>query len=145
MLLGGVCFVLGLWWVWHYGFEAYALIFVLVGLDFLFDWSLQLRARRLYRTDDAILFRPHSATVDDTGIITRTDTYEGKRTWGGYTSYLESKSSLILGSGNTMFSVYPKRAFTDPSHLQAFRELATTKIAAGIGRGVPQAPDSPAG
>jgi hypothetical protein len=66
--------------------------------------------------------------IDESGINFRTDTIDSRLAWDHYNSCLENDRLCLLIYGTRMYSVIPKRAFSSPAQLDAFRSLVNRKL-----------------
>jgi len=87
-----------------------------------------LRALIEFRTNPK--FREtYELTLEREGLHFRTPTIDSNIKWTHYSQVLETPKALILVYGRRMFTVLPKRAFSDQAQLQEARLLLSTAIA----------------
>ena len=70
----------------------------------------------------------YEITFSENGLHYTTPTIDSNIAWSFYHSLLEDDELFLLVYGNWMYSVIPKRAFSDIAELNAFRELANARI-----------------
>jgi hypothetical protein len=63
------------------------------------------------------------------GLLFKSSQIESKVQWQLYTRFIESRQSYLLIYGENMYSIIPKRAFSDAGQEAAFRSLLSRKIA----------------
>ncbi len=95
-----------------YGTGWFALIFLLLALEFWLDPIRPLLARLAFGMNAKIYSDPSEVMFDDEGVHAKSSTYELKRIWTAYSKLLESKKLFLLVYGKRLYATIPKRAFT---------------------------------
>lgn len=125
--------VVGLrWWslVW----------FVLALLEFFNLLSITpLVTKYRFRRNPKFAELNHLEFSDD-GIRFKTASIDSKLEWSLYDGVIENEHLFLLTYGGHMYSVIPKRCFTDAGSLDAFRVLVESKV----NKRVPEHDASPA-
>ena len=106
-----------------------AIIFVAVAafvvcLVFVFPYFLArnaLRSSALSKGDLHYMFT-------DTGAESTTPASQGRIEWHGFYRAVELNDFFLLYMSSRVFNVIPKRAFSGPDQIEAFRELLRSKI-----------------
>ena len=70
----------------------------------------------------------HRLTFTQDELRFKTDTIDSTLKWDFYSKCVETPKAFILIYGKRMYSVIPKRAFTDSSQMQEFRNLIATVL-----------------
>ena len=111
-----------------YGTGWFALIFVLLALEFWLDPIRPLLARLVFGMNAKIYSDQSEVMFDDEGVHAKSSTYELKRIWTAYSKLLESKKLFLLVYGKRLYATIPKKAFTDEKQIELFREMVKSKI-----------------
>lgn len=69
------------------------------------------------------------------GIDFKTPSLDSRIAWTHYTRVLESDALVLLMYGTRMYSVIPKRAFSDDKQRDRFLELARRHVGSGVAAG----------
>jgi hypothetical protein len=106
---------------------------LLVGIALCHGLFLDL-PRRYFRGDPK--FRDeYDLTFSDQGIKFRTTNIDAFVDWGLYTGVIQNKNFylLVYGKDIASISIIPRRAFQDPRHEMAFREMLGRHIEGSLG------------
>lgn len=98
---------------------------LLLGVRYVY---LPWRSWRVFAQSKS-LQRPISWSWDERQLSYKTDTAAGVVPWTDLTSWRESDALFALYGSPVAFAILPKRAFSNPEAITAFRELLQAKIA----------------
>ena len=74
------------------------------------------------------LRRPHQADFSDYGVIVSDAYVRTTSQWQAFEGFRETPSLFVLYTSPLAFLIVPKRAFTDPAQLDAFRGLVLNRV-----------------
>ncbi|HEY2760611.1 MAG TPA: YcxB family protein [Pirellulales bacterium] len=69
-------------------------------------------------------------SFSENGIHFKTESIDSTIAWSHYNKVLEDQNVILLIYGSRMYTVIPKRVFSDASQLKAFREIVARQIGA---------------
>ena len=96
----------------------------LVGLGFALPYLLArntLRTSPLFKTELRHVF-------NDTGVETVTSASQSRVDWSGFYRAVEIKEFVLLYMSSRVFYIVPKRSFSGPDQLEAFKSLLRRKM-----------------
>jgi hypothetical protein len=133
VLLAGA-FVWALWAAFFGRFSAEAgwtrWVMIAVGIYLVgyFGVGIPYFTRRAFRQRKD-LQRPCKFTPSESGLGFETEGAQGAKPWSDYLKWKEGKSAFLLYMSDGMYQVLPKRFFSSPDEVDAFREMVREKVA----------------
>lgn len=106
----------------------YALVGVVYIFVFLPLW-VAYRVRRTYRQRKD-LHLSFSITPSNEGMLFETEQGHATKPWSDYLKWKEGGSLFLLYLSDSMFQMVPKRLFTSPADVDAFRRMLKEKVGA---------------
>src|SRR5207244_299090 len=82
----------------------------------------RLRTRFFFRRNPKFL-ETYKLSFSDQGIRFKTNSIDASIAWTHYSRILEDEKVILLVYGSRMYTVVPKRAFSDSAQLPAFRNM----------------------
>ncbi|HET9183654.1 MAG TPA: YcxB family protein [Candidatus Angelobacter sp.] len=83
--------------------------------------------RRVYRRNSR-MFGPRTVTVSGNGITSDHQLGRSEAAWNTYQKFKETERSFLLYQSADLIGILPKRAFTAPEDLQAFKDMLRAKV-----------------
>ena len=106
-------------------------VILLIFIAYLFVRTVYLprRVRRIF-SQQKNLQLPFESTVTDSGIDSTNANGKTHLPWSHVIRWKEGATVFIVYQSDLMFCIVPKRLFTHPEHLDAFRALLTEQVGA---------------
>jgi hypothetical protein len=86
-------------------------------------WKLQSEWKR-----QAIVYKPRSFAITETGAKFETEGYQEFKQWQHYNKFAESKELFLLYYSESLFHILPKRLFTDVAEIDRLRDLLQNNL-----------------
>jgi hypothetical protein len=78
---------------------------------------------------------PFELEITETGMFISNELGNGTRPWANFTQWKENEKLLLLYHSDVMFSIIPKRVFSDPQQVETVKAfLEKNKVPAAKGR-----------
>lgn len=109
----------------------FLLMFVGVILMMLSGYAHFITPRQHYQRNPKFREQYHLQFSED-GLLFRSDNLESRLEWGFYSTAWETPQFFFLLYGKDMFTLIPKRVFTNKAQETAFRDFLKRKVDLGI-------------
>lgn len=124
LVIGGLLllvFSVQLWWL------SIAFFFIAAAEWFHMLSPSALRTRFFFKRNPKFLEK-YNLSFSDSGIHFKTASIDSDIAWTHYSRWIEDDYVFLMIYGSRMYSVIPKRAFSDPEVIAAFRSLISRHI-----------------
>lgn len=119
LVVGGILllfFSANLWWL------SIVFFFIAAAEWFHVLSPSRLRTKYFFSRNPKFLEK-YSLSFSDSGIHFKTASIDSDITWTHYSRWIDDDHVILLVYGSRMYTVVPKRAFSGPEQIAAFRDL----------------------
>lgn len=107
-----------------FAMSAFALIIFVI----LFWLFLQRSMKRAYPVVDGIIIGRHRVSIEEDGLVTRSDRFQSKIAWSAILELNETKGLLLVMLDRCVAQIIPKRDFATPEAYESFKRALEDKI-----------------
>ncbi|MCK5646347.1 MAG: YcxB family protein [Anaerolineales bacterium] len=123
LALGAICLIVGIWYLVQFNLDTAAVLLFLLALMLAFDLVRLLRIWLAFKRNEKLYTKEIEVRIEDGGIHSKTDDAESFFKWERFDEVMEDEQFFLLIYGKWMYTIIPKRIFSDPTQMQIVSEM----------------------
>ncbi len=123
LALGAIFLLVGIWYLVQFNLDATAGLLFLLALMIAFDLVRLLRIWFAFKRNEDLYTKDIEVRIEDGGIHSKTDDAESFVKWERFDEVLEDEQLFLLIYGKWIYTIIPKRVFSDPTQMEIVSEV----------------------
>ena len=123
LALGAICLIVGIWYLVQFNLDTAAVLLFLLALMLAFDLVRLLRIWLAFKRNEKLYTKEIEVRIEDGGIHSKTGDAESFFKWERFDEVMEDEQFFLLIYGKWMYTIIPKRIFSDPTQMQIVSEM----------------------
>lgn len=114
---------MGIWYLVQFNLDTTTVLLFLLAPMVAFDLVRLLRTWFEFKRSEKLYTKDVEVRIEDGGIHSKTDDAESFVKWERFDEVMEDEQLFLLIYGKWMYTIIPKRIFSDPTQMEIVSEV----------------------